>query len=177
MPPLAKLTTEQALYYFLSGYTSKLAGTEKGVKEPQTTFSTCFGAPFLPLYPNVYAKLLGEKLAQHKTQVWLVNTGWTGGAYGTGARIKLPYTRAMIRAALDGSLEGVPTRLDANFRLAVPEKVAGVPAEVLQPRQTWSDKDAYDRQARLLVAKFQENFTQFSGQVSKEVAESGPALS
>jgi phosphoenolpyruvate carboxykinase (ATP) len=176
LPPIARLTPEQAMYYFLSGYTSKLAGTEKGVKEPQTTFSTCFGAPFLPLYPSVYADLLGEKIARHKSQVWLVNTGWTGGPYGVGSRIRIPYTRAMIRAALNGQLEGIPTRNDPCFGLPVPEHVPEVPDELLNPRQTWADGEAYDRQASLLVSKFQENFSQFSGQVSPQVAAAGPNL-
>jgi phosphoenolpyruvate carboxykinase (ATP) len=174
MPPVARLTPEQAMYYFLSGYTSKLAGTEKGVKEPQTTFSTCFGAPFLPLYPRVYAHLLGEKIARHKAKVWLINTGWTGGPYGVGSRIRLPFTRAMIRAALNGSLENIPLRDDPYFGVAVPEQVPGLPAEILNPRQTWADPQAYDQQARSLVAKFQENFTQFADQVAPEVAAAGP---
>ncbi|MFM8319616.1 MAG: phosphoenolpyruvate carboxykinase (ATP), partial [Chloroflexota bacterium] len=176
MPPIARLTPEQAMYHFLSGYTSKLAGTEKGVKEPQTTFSTCFGAPFLPLYPSVYAELLGKKIAQHNARVWLINTGWTGGAFGAGSRIKLPFTRAMIRAALTGALDNVPTRVDPFFCVAVPEHVPGVPDEVLTPRATWADPEAYDRQARLLVQKFQDNFRQFEAQVSREVAASGPQL-
>ena len=174
MPPIARLTPEQAMYHFLSGYTSKLAGTEKGVKEPQTTFSTCFGAPFLPLYPSVYANLLGEKIARHQVKVWLVNTGWTGGPYGVGSRIKLPYTRAMIRAALNGSLDDVPTRQDPFFCVGVPVHVPDVPDNVLNPRATWQDPEAYDRQARLLVNKFQDNFKQFESQVSAEVAGAGP---
>ncbi len=165
MPPIARLTPEQAMYYFLSGYTSKLAGTEKGVKEPQTTFSTCFGAPFLPLFPSVYAKLLGEKIARHKSKVWLVNTGWTGGPYGVGQRIHIPYTRAMIRAALLGNLENVPVRTDPNFGFAIPVSVPDVPDEVLDPRCTWADPQAYDTQASHLVAKFLENFTQFQTRV------------
>jgi len=176
MPPIARLTSEQAMYYFLSGYTSKLAGTEKGVKEPQTTFSTCFGAPFLPLYPRVYAELLGQKIARHHAKVWLINTGWTGGPYGVGSRIRIPYTRAMIRAALNGSLEDVPMHDDRYFGIAVPEQVCDVPSEVLNPVETWADKEAYDRQARILIAKFQQNFTQFSGQVSQQVIEAGPKL-
>jgi phosphoenolpyruvate carboxykinase (ATP) len=176
MPPIARLTPQQAMYYFLSGYTSKLAGTEKGVKEPQTTFSTCFGAPFLPLYPNVYAKLLGEKIARHNSRVWLINTGWTGGPYGVGTRIRIPYTRAMIRAALTGQLEGAPFRMDPVFGIAVPQQVADVPPEVLDPRQTWADPEAYDQQVRSLAAKFRDNFTQFEGQVAPEVDAAGPRL-
>ncbi len=174
IPPIARLTPEQAMYYFLSGYTSKLAGTEKGVKEPQTTFSTCFGAPFLPLFPSVYANLLGEKIARHNSAVWLINTGWTGGPYGVGSRLSLPYTRAMVRAVLNGSLDGVAMYKDRNFGVAVPESVPGVPSEILHPRHTWADQPAYDQQVRLLIGKFQENFVQFAGQVSPEVSAAGP---
>jgi len=176
MPPIARLTPEQAMYHFLSGYTSKLAGTERGIKEPQPNFSTCFGAPFLPLFPAVYTGLLGKKIAQHNVKVWLVNTGWTGGPVGVGSRIRLPFTRAMIRAALNGSLDAVPTRVDPFFCVAVPEHVPDVPDEVLDPRSTWADGEAYDRQARLLVQKFKDNFQQFEDQVTKEVAAAGPAL-
>ena len=176
MPPISRLTPEQAMYYFLSGYTSKLAGTEKGVKEPQTTFSTCFGAPFLPLFPSVYARLLGEKIAAHQVKVWLVNTGWTGGPYGTGTRIRIPYTRAMIAAALEGGLEATPMRRDPYFGIMVPEQVPGVPDEVLDPRRTWADPRDYDRQVKLLVSRFQENFSQFSGEVSQDVVAAGPVI-
>lgn len=176
MPPIARLNREEAMYYFLSGYTSKLAGTEKGLgSEPQATFSACFGAPFLPLHPTVYARLLGEKIVRHNANVWLVNTGWTGGPFGVGNRIRLPYTRAMVTAALDGSLEGVQYRKDLAFGLSVPEHVPGVPDEVLDPRKTWPDPEAYDRQARQLVNQFRENFTQFSGEVSSEVMAASPA--
>lgn len=175
LPPLSRLTPEQAMYYFLSGYTSKVAGTEKGIgSKPLATFSTCFGAPFLPLHPNVYARLLGEKISRHYAQVWLVNTGWTGGAYGVGHRIHLPYTRAMLRAALNHQLDGVPTRNDAYFGLAVPCVCPGVPDEVLDPRRTWSDLGAYDRQARALVKQFANNFKQFAKDVSTEVSAAGP---
>jgi phosphoenolpyruvate carboxykinase (ATP) len=175
MPPIARLTPEQAMYYFLSGYTSKLAGTEKGVKEPQTTFSTCFGAPFLPLYPHVYANLLGDKIQKHKSKVWLINTGWTGGPFGIGSRFRIPYTRAMIRAALTGALESMPTRRDPYFGIAIPEHVPDVPDEVLDPRGTWADPQAYDAQANLLVSKFIDNFKQFESQVSQAVIAAGPA--
>lgn len=175
LPPLAKLTKEQAMYYFLSGYTSKLAGTEKGVgAEPQATFSACFGAPFMPLHPNVYAQMLGEKLDQHGTQVWLLNTGWTGGPYGVGSRIRLPFTRAMVSAVLNGELDDMPTRTDPFFGLAVPEHVPGVPDEILDPQSTWSDPDAYKQQARELVGRFQENFARFDDKVDQKVAEAGP---
>ncbi|MBN1146736.1 MAG: phosphoenolpyruvate carboxykinase (ATP) [Anaerolineales bacterium] len=176
LPPIARLTPEQAMYYFLAGYTSKLAGTEKGVTEPQATFSACFGAPFLPLHPSVYAKLLGEKIARHNVRVWLINTGWTGGPYGVGARMRLPYTRAMTRAALNGDLDEAPMRSDPFFGVAVPEQVPDVPAEMLNPRQTWSDPEAYDRQARLLVSKFQADFSQFAGQIDPKIAFAGPSL-
>jgi phosphoenolpyruvate carboxykinase (ATP) len=176
LPPIARLTPEQAMYYFVSGYTSKLAGTERGLgKEPQATFSAGFGAPFLPLHPKVYAELLGEKLRKYKTSVWLINTGWTGGPYGIGQRMDIPYTRAMISAALNGDLDNLPMRKDLNFGLAVPEKCPAVPDDVLDPRQTWANTADYDRQAQKLVGLFKENFTQFSDQISKDVIAAGPA--
>lgn len=176
MPPLARLTHDQALYYFLSGYTSKLAGTEKGLgTEPQATFSTCFGAPFLPLQPQVYAKLLGEKIAAHQSNVWLVNTGWTGGPYGIGNRIHLPYTRAMVRAALNGSLEGIPTRIDPYFGLNIPISCPDVPVSVLDPQSTWTNSSEYDQQAKSLITKFEQNFKQFAGSVSPKVFAVGPS--
>lgn len=174
LPPVARLTPDQAMYYFLSGYTSKLAGTERGIKEPQATFSTCFGAPFLPLFPSVYAKLLGEKIARHNAQVWLINTGWTGGPFGVGSRIRLPYTRAMINAVLNHKLDGVAFQNDPYFNLAIPAHLPDVPDEVLNPRQTWSDRAAYDRQASLLVSKFFENFKEFESKVTEAVIASGP---
>jgi phosphoenolpyruvate carboxykinase (ATP) len=177
MPPISRLSPEQAMYYFLSGYTSKLAGTEKGVgSEPQTTFSTCFGAPFLPLQPSTYARLLREKLSAHKSQVWMLNTGWTGGPYGIGSRIHLPYTRAMITAVLNNELEGVLMRQDPFFGVSIPTELSGVPAGVLDPRSTWSDPAAYDNMARNLIQRFQDNFEQFRGTISEEVVASGPAL-
>jgi len=177
LPPIAKLTPEQAMYYFLSGYTSKLAGTERGLgQEPQATFSSGFGAPFLPLHPKVYANLLGEKINKHNVNVWLVNTGWTGGPYGVGERMELPLTRSMVSAALSGALNDIPLRTDPNFGLHVPEHCPGVPDDVLDPRQTWTDKEAYDQKARKLIGLFQDNFAQFAGQVSPEVANSGPSL-
>ncbi len=175
LPPLAKLTPEQAMYHFISGYTSKLAGTEKGLgKEPEATFSACFGAPFLPLHPNLYAEMLGEKIKTHKSNVWLVNTGWTGGAFGVGERIKLPYTRAMVKAALNGDLNKVAFRTDPLFGLHVPEECPGVPTEVLDPRCTWEDEAEYDRQANALVARFKENFKQFDGEVDASVIKGSP---
>jgi len=163
LPPLAKLTPEQAMYYFLSGYTSKLAGTETGLgTEPEATFSTCFGSPFLPLFPEIYAKLLGERIARHKAKVWLVNTGWTGGPFGVGTRFKLPYTRAMIHAALNHVLDEVPFRQDRFFGLWIPESCPGVPSEVLDPQSTWADKEAYAVEAQNLVARFEQNAVNFS---------------
>ncbi|MGW8251569.1 MAG: phosphoenolpyruvate carboxykinase (ATP), partial [Anaerolineales bacterium] len=167
LPPVARLSEAQALYYFLSGYTSKLAGTEKGLgSEPQATFSTCFGAPFMPLDPVVYARLLGEKIRQHKTEVWLINTGWTGGSFGVGKRMPLPYTRAMVHAIYSGDLKDVPLHRDRYFNLQIPQSCPGVPAEMLQPQHTWQDQDDYDRQARLLASRFRDNFVQFAGSVS-----------
>ncbi len=176
MPPIAKLTPAQAMYHFLSGYTAKVAGTERGVTEPQATFSACFGAPFLPLHPGVYARMLGERIARHGVQCWLVNTGWTGGPYGEGNRINLPYTRAMVSAALEGRLSDVPTRTDPVFGLAVPTTLPGVPARLLDPRSTWSDPQRYDAQAHKLAAMFRENFATFAEQVSSEVREAGTHL-
>ena len=175
LPPISRLSSAQAMYHFISGYTAKLAGTERGLgAEPQATFSSCFGAPFLPLAPSVYADLLGEKLRQHQSQVWLVNTGWTGGPYGVGERIDLPYTRLLVHAALRGDLEVVPMRIDPYFGFEVPEGCPGVPAEILNPRQTWKDPEAYDQQAQVLAQKFKDNFVQFVGSVTAEVAAAGP---
>lgn len=156
LPPISRLTTEQAMEQFLLGYTAKVAGTERGITEPQMTFSTCFGAPFLPLRPREYARLLGEKLERHKAQVWLLNTGWTGGGYGVGERIPIRYTRSMIQAALNGALHGVEYRQDPVFGLHVPAQCPGVPSELLEPRSTWGDLAAYDTQARMLAQKMRE---------------------
>jgi phosphoenolpyruvate carboxykinase (ATP) len=174
MPPIAKLTPDQAMYHFLSGYTAKLAGTERGVTEPKAAFSACFGAPFLPLPPSVYAEMLGRKLEQHGAQVWLVNTGWTGGAFGEGERMKLSYTRAMIRAALCGQLDDVETTPDPVFGLHIPQSVPDVPDDVLQPRATWSDAGAYDEAAAKLAGMFRDNFEKFAGDVSEGVRNAGP---
>ncbi len=175
MPPIARLTPEQSLYYFLSGYTSKLAGTEKGLgSEPQATFSACFGAPFLPLHPEVYAGLLGKKIQEHQVNVWLVNTGWTGGPYGIGRRMRLPYTRAMIRAALKNQFEGVRFYQDESFHLWIPESCPGVPSEVLNPQQTWENQESYRRQAAMLIEQFEANFRQFSLGVPEGIAMAGP---
>ncbi|WLV23842.1 phosphoenolpyruvate carboxykinase (ATP) [Aciduricibacillus chroicocephali] len=173
LPPISRLTKEQAMYHFLSGYTSKLAGTERGVTEPQATFSACFGAPFLPLAPAKYAEMLGKKIDEHNARVYLVNTGWTGGSYGEGSRMKLSYTRAMIHAALEGELNNVETATDEIFGLNIPLQVPGVPDEVLVPKNTWADKDAYDSAAKALANKFHENFKKF--EASDEIKQAGPA--
>ncbi|MDQ6694802.1 MAG: phosphoenolpyruvate carboxykinase [Chloroflexota bacterium] len=174
MPPIARLTREQAMYFFLSGYTAKLAGTERGVTEPEPNFSACFGSPFLPLPPMTYARLLGEKIQEHGSDVWLVNTGWTGGPYGVGKRMSIAYTRAMVSAALNGTLSQVETRSDPIFGVSVPVSCPGVPNEVLTPRNTWQDREAYDTQAHNLVERFQENFKKFADQVTAEVRNAGP---
>jgi phosphoenolpyruvate carboxykinase (ATP) len=174
LPPIARLTPEQAMYHFLSGYTAKVAGTERGVTEPQATFSACFGAPFLPLHPGVYARMLGERIARHAVTCWLVNTGWTGGPHGEGHRMTLAHTRAMVRAALDGRLAAVPTREDPVFGLAVPAAVPDVPAGVLDPRSTWRDAARFDAQARKLAEMFRENFRRFAEGVSDDVRRAGP---
>src|SRR2546426_368453 len=174
MPPIARLSPAQAMYHFLSGYTAKVAGTERGVTEPKATFSTCFGAPFLPLNANVYASLLGERIARHGVQCWLVNTGWTGGPYGAGQRMRLSHTRAMVRAALAGKLDRIATRPDPVFGLEVPLQVPGVPEEMLLPRSTWHDAAAYDAQATRLARMFRENFEQFQDQVHHAVRDAGP---
>jgi phosphoenolpyruvate carboxykinase (ATP) len=174
LPPVSRLSPEQAMYHFLSGYTAKVAGTERGVTEPQATFSTCFGAPFMVLHPGVYADLLGQKMAEHKANCWLVNTGWSGGPYGTGQRMKIKHTRAMIRAILNGTLAGVETNPDPVFGLNIPATCPDVPAEVLVPRNTWEDKDAYDRKARELAARFNENFKKYADGVSEAVRAVAP---
>jgi phosphoenolpyruvate carboxykinase (ATP) len=164
------------MYHFLSGYTAKVAGTERGVSEPQPNFSAGFGAPFLPLNPTVYADLLGERIAGGEVKVWLVNTGWSGGPFGIGHRMELEYTRAMVRAILDGSLSEVATTPDPFFGIHVPESCPGVPSEILQPRNTWEEKDAYDAQARKLAGMFVDNFEQFKADAAKEVREAGPNI-
>ncbi len=177
LPPIAKLSRAQAQYYFLSGYTAKVAGTEKGVNEPQPVFSTCFAAPFLVLPPTTYSRMLGEKLDRHSSDVWLINTGWSGGPYGTGSRINIADTRAIVRAALSGELKNIPTHRDVIFGLDVPEHVPGVSEGILRPRTTWQDKDAFDRQARKLASMFTENFEKnFKGQVPTEIAATGPRV-
>ncbi len=172
LPPISKLTKEQAMYHFISGYTSKLAGTECGITEPQATFSTCFGAPFMPLHATRYAELLGKRIDQHQTQVFLVNTGWTGGPCGVGNRMKLTYTRTMVNAAVEGNLKHTPTVKNEIFGLEVPIAIEGVPSDILQPEKTWSDQKAYQKQAIDLANQFRENFKQF-GTVSEKIAKLG----
>jgi phosphoenolpyruvate carboxykinase (ATP) len=173
LPPIAKLTPEQAMYHFLSGYTAKLAGTEAGLgSEPVPEFSACFGSPFLPLAPKVYAEMLGNRLRQHNAQCWLVNTGWTGGAFGAGKRMSLKHTRAMVHAALDGRLAAVDYVTEGAFGLSIPTSCPDVPSELLHPRNAWADKAAYDAQAKLLAEKFEENFRKFDA--PENVRSAGP---
>jgi len=174
LPPISKLTPDQAMYYFLSGYTAKLAGTERGLTKPEATFSACFGAPFLLLHPMVYAKMLGEKLQEYGATVWLVNTGWTGGPYGIGSRMKIEYTRAMVNAALDGRLGEVRTIPHPVFGIHMPIECPGIPSQVLSPRDAWEDKDAYDRDASELAERFRSNFEKFSDQIERAIVDAGP---
>jgi phosphoenolpyruvate carboxykinase (ATP) len=174
MPPISRLTKAQAMYHFMSGYTSKVAGTERGVSEPKATFSACFGEPFMVLHPTQYAEMLGERLERHGVGCWLVNTGWTGGPFGVGNRMKLSYTRAMLNAVLDGHLDDVETDPDPVFGLHIPRQVPGVPTEILNPRSTWSDREAYDAQADRIAAKFRENFEKYADRTTPQVRAAGP---
>lgn len=176
LPPISKLTTEQAMFHFISGYTAKVAGTERGITEPQATFSACFGSPFMPMHPTVYAELLAERIRKYNVHVWLVNTGWTGGPYGVGSRMKLAYTRTMLNAAISGVLKDVSYDVDPIFGLNIPRSVPGVPDEVLNPRNTWTNKDDYDRKAKELAAMFRKNFEKYADQASHEVIEAGPRV-
>jgi phosphoenolpyruvate carboxykinase (ATP) len=177
LPPIAKLTPSQAMYHFLSGFTAKVAGTEKGLgKEPQPTFSTCFGAPFMPRHPTEYGNLLRSLIAKHKVDCWLVNTGWTGGAFGTGSRMPIKVTRALLAAALEGTLKTAQMRIDAHFGFEVPVAVPGIDAKILNPRETWADKAAYDRQAIKLVGMFRDNFKKFEPHVGADVKAAAPKL-
>lgn len=176
LPPISKLTPEQAMYHFISGYTAKVAGTERGVTEPQATFSACFGAPFMPLHPTVYAELLAEKIRKHNANVWLVNTGWTGGMYGKGSRMKLSHTRKMLSEAVAGNLDSGEFETEPVFGLNIPKALEGVPTEVLRPRNTWQDKEAYDKKAAQLAGMFKENFKQFEDHASKEILGAGPNI-
>ena len=173
LPPISRLTPEQAMYHFLSGYTARVAGTEKGLSEPKATFSTCFGAPFMPRHPSVYAEMLGRKMAASGAECWLVNTGWSGGAYGVGSRMEIAHTRAMVRAALDGRLAEVGTQTHPDFGLRIPQVCPDVPPEVLDPKNTWSDKGAYDQTARELSKRFEVNFKQFEPFVGDQVKAAG----
>ncbi len=176
LPPISKLTPEQAMYHFLSGYTAKVAGTERGVTEPQATFSACFGAPFMAQHPNVYAELLGKKIEKHQVNCWLVNTGWTGGPYGEGSRMKIKYTRAMVNAALNGELDDVEYQEDPIFGVQVPLSCPNVPEEVLLPKGTWKDQAAYDKTAKKLASMFSENFKQFEDKVPESLNDAGPKV-
>jgi phosphoenolpyruvate carboxykinase (ATP) len=177
LPPISKLTKGQAMYHFISGYTAKVAGTEVGVTEPQTTFSACFGRVFLPLHPTKYAELLGKKLEEHSNvNVWLINTGWSGGAYGTGSRMSLKYTRAMITEAMNGKLDNVEFEAHPVFGVLMPKQVEGVPAEILNPRQTWADKEAYDKKANELAQLFVKNFEKYASQANEEIMAAAPKV-
>jgi len=176
LPPVSRLTPAQAMYHFLSGYTAKVAGTERGVKEPQATFSTCFGAPFMVHHPMVYARLLGEKIQKHQALCWMVNTGWSGGSYGVGQRMKIAYTRAILTSILCGDLDNVSFDHDPVFGVLVPQTCPGVPTEVLRPRNTWADPLAYDEQAHKLAGMFSSNFEKFGNIVPPEVLKAGPGL-
>ena len=176
LPPISKLTTGQAMYHFISGYTAKIAGTEAGITEPKSTFSACFGAPFLPLHPGKYAKMLGEKMRKNNVNVWMINTGWTGGSYGVGKRIKLSYTRAMITAALNGSLNDAEFIKHPVFHLMMPTNVYGVPSEILNPGSTWADKEAYDAKAVNLAGQFIANFKKYEDGVDEEIKMAGPSI-
>lgn len=175
MPPVAKLSKEQAMYHFVSGFTSKLAGTERGIIDPSPTFSTCFGGPFLPMHPSVYAKLLGEKIEKHASNVYLINTGWTGGPYGVGHRISIKDTRAIVTAALNGDLEKVEYELDPIFNVSVPKSCPNVPSEILSPKNAWKDKEAYEKQAKTLAKDFVENFKKYKD-MPQEIINAGPKI-
>ena len=173
LPPVARLDNDMAMFHFVSGYTSKLAGTERGITEPQTTFSTCFGAPFLPLDPSVYAEMLGEKIKNNNSRVFLINTGWSGGKYGVGSRIKLKYTRAMVTVAITGQLDNVEYKLDDIFNIYVPKTCPGVPEDILDPINTWADKDEYVKTAKELAGKFNENFKKYKN-MPENIVKAGP---
>jgi phosphoenolpyruvate carboxykinase (ATP) len=174
LPPISRLNPAQAMYQFISGYTAKVAGTEAGVTEPKSTFSACFGAPFLPLHPGKYAEMLGEKLKSTNVKVWMINTGWTGGAYGVGNRMKLSYTRAMISAALKGVLDKVNFEADPVFGFEMPLSCPNVPIDILNPRNTWDNKTAYDERANALALEFVKNFEKYAAGVSEEILKAAP---
>lgn len=174
LPPISKLTPGQAMYQFISGYTAKVAGTEAGVTEPKSTFSACFGAPFLPLHPGKYAEMLGNKMREHAVNVWMINTGWSGGSYGVGSRMKLSYTRAMITAALNGDLDHVQFEAHPVFGMMMPVSCPNVPSEMLNPRNTWADTNAYDVKAKDLAQQFINNFSKYAAGVSEEILQAAP---
>ncbi len=176
LPPISKLSPGQAMYHFISGYTAKVAGTEAGIKEPKPTFSACFGAPFMPLHPAVYAEMLGKKMKEHNVNVWMVNTGWTGGGYGIGSRMKLEYTRAMITTALQGKLDKVPYRPHSVFGMMIPEECPEVPSQILSAELTWADKDAYTKTANRLARYFIQNFEKYKENVSDEILAAAPKI-
>jgi phosphoenolpyruvate carboxykinase (ATP) len=176
LPPISKLTPGQAMYHFISGYTAKVAGTEAGIKDPTTTFSACFGAPFLPLHPTRYAEMLGERMRATGADVWLINTGWSGGAYGVGNRMKLSYTRAMITAALKGELDSVSFENHPVFHLAMPTSCPNVPAEILNPRNTWAEGAAYDAKAGELAKQFVNNFSKYASEANEEIMSAAPKI-
>ncbi len=176
LPPIARLAPNQAMYHFLSGYTAKVAGTEKGVKEPAATFSTCFGAPFMSRHPAVYGNMLRDLIASHNVKCWLVNTGWTGGKYGVGRRIALPVTRALVNLALGGKLDNAPMEQNPIFNFLVPSAAEGIDPAILHPRETWADKSAYDAQAHRLAAMFADNFKKFVPHVDADVTMAAPVL-
>jgi len=176
LPPISKLNPGQAAYHFISGYTAKVAGTEEGVTEPIPSFSACFGAPFMPLHPTKYAEMLSDKMKSNGVNVWLVNTGWTGGPYGTGSRMKLKLTRAMITAAIEGKLNDVEYHQHPIFGLQMPKECPNVPAEVLDPKGTWSSTEAYDKKASLLASYFKDNFEKFDDHANKEILKGGPIV-
>jgi len=176
LPPVSKLSAGQAMYQFVCGYTAKVAGTEAGVIEPTSTFSACFGAPFLPLHPVQYAEMLGKKIREQKVNVWMINTGWSGGSYGIGSRIKLPYTRAMITAALEGELDNVEYEAHPIFGMMMPKECPNVPSEILNPRNTWADKNEYDIKAKDLAEQFIKNFSKYSSAAGKETLSAAPKV-
>ncbi len=173
IPPISKLSKEAAMYHFMSGYTSKLAGTERGITKPKATFSACFGEPFMLMKPEVYAKLLGERIIKNNTEVYLVNTGWSGGEYGVGKRMNLSYTRAMVKAAIEGNLRNAEFEKDENFNVLIPKEVPNVPSEILKPKNTWEDKKEYDKKVYELVKQFRENFKKFDS-VSEDILKAAP---
>ena len=174
LPPISKLNVGQSMYHFISGFTAKVAGTEAGITEPISVFSACFGAPFMPLHPTKYAELLGERIVRHKVNIWLINTGWSGGGYGVGERINLKFTRAIITAVIEGFIDGVEYKKHSVFRLKMPKKVPGVSSEILDPRNTWTDKAAYDQQANKLALKFIDNFKKFGDYTNSEIMSGAP---